>query len=119
MNTSLSDKLPFWHFEEGLGGGHLMVYGDGTLGAGFKLKGLDISCATNSFKNDFSAKFENVLNGIQENTRLQIFYKLSPKVHGKIAEHEAISRAIQSRAMRPFPQASRAMRGTTIRATKR
>ena len=93
MNTSLSDKLPFWHFEEGLGGGHLMVYGDGTLGAGFKLKGLDISCATNSFKNDFSAKFENVLNGIQENTRLQIFYKLSPKVQGKIAEHEAISRA--------------------------
>ena len=94
MHTSLSDKLPFWHFEEGLGGGHLMVYGDGTLGAGFKLKGLDISCATNSFKNEFSARFENVLNGIQENTRLQIFYKLSPKVHGKIAEHEAISRAV-------------------------
>ena len=95
MHTSLSDKLPFWHFEEGLGGGHLMVYGDGTLGAGFKLKGLDISCATHSFKNEFSAQFENILNSIQENTRLQIFYKLSPKVQGKIAEHEATSSSSQ------------------------
>ena len=67
--------------------------GDGTLGG--------ISEASShklrhqSFKSEFSAQFENVLNGIQENTRLQIFYKLSPKVHGKIAEHEAISSSQQ------------------------
>ena len=90
MHASLSEKLPFWHFEKSQEH-DLMVYSDGSLGAGFKLQGLDISCATNGFKNEFSAQWENALNGIQEGTRLQIFYKLSPKVHGKIVEHESIS----------------------------
>ena len=92
MNASLSKNLPFWHFEQTQDEHHMMVYSDGSLGAGFKLKGIDISCATNSFKNEFSAQLENALNSIQEGIRIQIFYRLSPNVHGKIDEHEAISR---------------------------
>ena len=94
MHASLSNKLPFWHFEKSQAGSHshMMVYSDGSLGVGFKLEGIDISCATNNFKNEFSVHLENVLNGIPENIRLQVFYKLSPNVQGKIDEHESISK---------------------------
>ena len=92
MHISLADKLPFWHFEQTQDGHYLMVYSDGSLGAGFKLKGIDISCATNSFKNEFSVQLENALNSIQEGIRVQIFYKLSPNAHVKIDEHGTLSK---------------------------
>lgn len=88
MNKTLSDKLPFWHFED-----DLMVYSDGSLGTGFKISGLDISCATIEQKNQFNSQIESLLSTVPENTRVQIFYKLSSDVSDVIDRHEKVSQS--------------------------
>ena len=47
-------SLPFWHFDN-----DLMAFNDGSLGAGFKLNGMDINCASNEAINIFCKKVEN------------------------------------------------------------
>ena len=85
--SSIADKLPFWHFDN-----DLMVYSDGSLGAGFKLKGFDISCVTNGEINNFTRNIENLLISCSEGLRLQVFYKLSSNVDSLIDTHEALSK---------------------------
>jgi len=82
---SLSDTLSFWHFDD-----NLMVFSDGSLGGGFKLKGLDITCLTNSEINNFSSAIENLLVLCEEGLRLQIFYRLGSNVSEIIKKHEEI-----------------------------
>lgn len=61
---------------------------DGSLGCGFKLKGLDISCASPDEINGFSKKIESLLVGLPEKIRLQIFYKLTNQASKVIEEHK-------------------------------
>lgn len=81
--SNLGDHLPIWHFDE-----NLMVYDDGSLGAGMKITGLDISTATHEVKNQFCQQISNLLNSIEEGLRLQIFYRLSSDVSELIDLHE-------------------------------
>ena len=85
---SLEDVLPFWHLE----GDGLMVYGDGSLGCGFKLEGADISCLENQGVNDLATKLENLLTSTAEGTKLQFVYHLSSSVGALIDGHQGISR---------------------------
>ena len=85
---SLEDALPFWHLE----GDGLMVYGDGSLGCGFKLEGIDISCLENQGINDLATKLENLLTSTAEGTKLQFVYHLSSSVGALIHGHMGISR---------------------------
>lgn len=82
---SLSSKLPFWHFEN-----DLMVYSDGSLGAGFELTGLDISTLMEDQINEISRKLENLFLSANEGLRFQVFYKLTNDVDDLLAEHERI-----------------------------
>ena len=59
--SDLGKFLPFWQFW-----GQYMVFGDGSLGCGFKICGKDISCATNEEINSFTRKLENLITGLDE-----------------------------------------------------
>ena len=85
---SLEDALPFWHLESD----GLMVYGDGSLGCGFKLEGVDISCLENQGVNDLATKLENLLTSAGEGIKLQFVYHLSSSVGALIDGHTSISR---------------------------
>lgn len=85
-SVALADKIPFWHFDQGL-----MVYSDGSLGGGFKLGSLDIDCLPVEDINSFTRQIENILISAEEGLRLQLFYRLTPKVSGLLKEHREIS----------------------------
>lgn len=79
-------KLPFFGFEE-----HLMVYNDGSLGAGFKLTGIDISCAPDEMINTLCERVESLLVGLKEDLRVQLFYSLNGNVAKILEEHKSVS----------------------------
>lgn len=81
--TNLGDHLPIWHFDE-----NLLVYHDGSLGAGLRLSGLDISTATHEVKNQFCQQISNLLNSMEEGLKFQLFYRLSSNVSELIELHE-------------------------------
>ena len=85
MNNSLAQTLPFWHFDN-----NLMVYSDGSFGAGFLLKGFDGNFLDNQEKNNFSSQIENLLITAKEGLKLQIFYNLSPRINHLIKEHKEL-----------------------------
>ena len=85
-NAALADKIPFWHFDNGL-----MVYSDGSLGGGFKLCGVDISCSPVDEINQFARQIENLLITAEEGLRLQLFYRVTPNVRDTLKEHENIT----------------------------
>ncbi|MCB9072311.1 MAG: TraC family protein [Bdellovibrionaceae bacterium] len=82
----MTDFLPYWHFDK-----DFMVFSDGSLGAGFKLSSMDISCKSNEEINFFNKNVENFLKSLDESIRLQVFYRLSPDVSGIINTHRKIS----------------------------
>ena len=86
---SLASELDFWHFDE-----DLMVFKDGSLGAGFKLGGFDTTCATETAINQMTRSLENLLISSEEGMRLQIFYQLTPNVADLIDKHQRLSSSI-------------------------
>lgn len=86
INSTIAGKVPFFRFED-----HTMVYLDGSLGVGFRLKGYDISCAAPESINAFCEKVENFLNGLNEGLRVQVFYKLTNRADRIIEEHKQVS----------------------------
>lgn len=84
--TSLSDFLDFWHFYD-----DYMVFGDGSLGFGFKLKGKDISCETVTEINIFNQKLEDMISSVDEGLNLQAFYRLSSHVDHVLESHKKLS----------------------------
>ena len=85
---SLVERIPLWHFD-----GDLAIYRDGSLGAGFCLQAADISCASIDSINGLSGQLKNLLKGINEGTKLQICYHLTPNAGPLIEAHAKISQA--------------------------
>jgi conjugal transfer ATP-binding protein TraC len=85
---TIASKLPFSEFDD-----DLMVYADGSFGKGFRLTGIDISCATPDFINEFSRKIESLLIGLPEKMRLQVFYRLAHSAEEIINTHHDVSSA--------------------------
>lgn len=86
VSKSLGERLPFWHLDD-----DLVVFNDGSLGAGFRLGGYDISCANADEINQFSRNLEHLLISAPEGVRLQLFYRLTPTVEPILREHERVS----------------------------
>lgn len=86
---SLAEELGLWHFDD-----NLMVFSDGSLGAGFKLSGFDLTCANESAINQLTQNLENLLVSGEEGLKLQFFYKLSPVVEDLIQSHDNLSKEI-------------------------
>ena len=86
---SLASELEFWHFDK-----DLMVFKDGSLGAGFKLGGFDITCATEQAINQMTRGLENLLISSEEGMQLQVFYQLTPNVTDLIDQHCKLSSSI-------------------------
>lgn len=91
-HSFIAKKLPFFRFED-----HAMVYLDGSLGVGFRLRGCDISCASPEEINSFCQKIENFLVGLPEKLRLQVFYRLTNSVQDTLAEHKEASAGSDAR----------------------
>ena len=85
--SSFAEKLPFWHFDDSL-----MVFSDGSVGAGFRLQGKDISCADNEEINTFARQIEDLLLSAEEGLSFQLFYKLSSNVGRTISAHGELSK---------------------------
>ncbi len=85
-SRALGERLPFWHLDD-----DLVVFNDGSLGAGFRLGGCDISCANTDEINQFSRYLEQLLISVPEGVRLQLFYRLTPTVEPILREHERVS----------------------------
>lgn len=86
MINALADKLPYWHLHE-----DYMVFKDGSLGAGFKIQGLDISSASDEVINGIAQKIENLFVSSEEGLKFQLFYKLTPDVMPLIQGHKLAS----------------------------
>ena len=86
---NLANELEFWHFDQ-----DLMVFKDGSLGAGFKLAGFDLTCATEQAINQLSRGLENLLISCDEGMRLQLFYQLNPDVSQLIEQHRKLSSGV-------------------------
>jgi len=85
-NNALVDKLPYWHFH-----GDVMVFKDGSLGVGFKIKGADISSASDEQINSLTQKLETMMISCEEGFKFQIFYKLGFDVLEIIKKHKGLS----------------------------
>ena len=86
MNNHLTDQLPFWHLD-----GDVMVFKDGSLGAGFKLSGLDIACSSDEEINQFNRQIENLILSIPGEYKMQLYYKLTSDVEPLVKQHEALA----------------------------
>ena len=80
--TSLADQLPFWHFDD-----HLMVYKDGSLGAGFKLGGFDAQFAHNDSITNVVRQIEYMIINCDDGFEFQIVYDLQSDVKSTIDKH--------------------------------
>ena len=84
--NNLATQLDCWHFDD-----DLLVFKDGSLGAGFRLAGFDLTCATAEAINQLSQGLENLLVSAAEGVRLQVFYRLTSDVEALIAQHQQLS----------------------------
>jgi len=84
--NSLADNLNLWHFDD-----HYLVHSDGSLGQGFKLTGKDISTATIDEINDFNLKLENMLNSLDPNLRVQVYWMNTSDVESTLFKHSSCS----------------------------
>ena len=91
MEHSLADRIPFWHFDQ-----KRAIFWDGSLGAGFRLEGRDISCSSIESINLFSEQLENLLKSVDEEMRVQVYYRLTPNAKGLIQAHGDISKDCKS-----------------------
>ena len=83
---SLGEKLPVWQFVDSY-----LVFSDHSLGAGFKIKGVDITCLDPQEINLVVDRLEKLLISLENGTSVQVFYKLTPHVEEKINQHLEIS----------------------------
>ncbi|MDB5039164.1 MAG: hypothetical protein JWQ35_2692 [Bacteriovoracaceae bacterium] len=87
-SSVLADRIPIWHFEN-----DYLVFSDGSLGAGFKLKGFDASVSGVESFNQFAFALENLINTAREGLTLQICYKISNDVSSIISKHEDLTKS--------------------------
>jgi conjugal transfer ATP-binding protein TraC len=87
MNKMISKKLPFFSFDD-----HTMVYQDGSMGAGFRLRGVDISTSAPESINTVCQKIESLLVGLPEKIRVQVFYRLTNSAQSILERHAEVSK---------------------------
>lgn len=78
----LASQLPIWQFV-----GNFLAFSDHSFGAGFKIQGVDISCMDTQEINLVVDRLEKLLISLESGTKLQVLYKLTPKVLEKIDDH--------------------------------
>ena len=82
----LASQLPIWQFV-----GNFLAFSDHSFGAGFKIQGVDISCMDAEEINLVVDRLEKLLISLENGTKIQILYKLTPKVREKIERHREIA----------------------------
>ncbi|MFP5519914.1 MAG: TraC family protein [Bdellovibrionia bacterium] len=84
---SLAGELPFWQFV-----GNFLVFSDHSFGAGFKLSGIDITFLDHSEINLIVDRIEKLLVSLEPGVRLQVLYRLTPKVDEILDQHLSVSK---------------------------
>lgn len=85
-SPTIAKKLPFFAFDD-----HTMVYHDGSLGVGFKLRGVDITTAAPDFINTVCQKLESLLVGLSDHVKVQVFYRLTGAGDEVLRKHAEVS----------------------------
>lgn len=83
MDAALANRLQVWGFEDGI-----TVFKDFSLGAGFKISNLDISCLSNEDRNSIKEELRNFLNGLPKNLSLQFVQEITPDNDEVIKRHQ-------------------------------
>ena len=80
----LASELPFWQFllEE-----KAIVFVDGSVGAGFKLSGLDVECVSYDEINQRTVALRSFLNNLPEGVVVQIIYGVNSHYSDVISAH--------------------------------
>jgi len=86
VESFISKKLPFFRLLD-----HTIVFLDGSLGAGYRLQGIDISCKTSEDINSSCQKIESFLSSLEEGLKLQIFYRMGHDASTLIKLHKDLS----------------------------
>ena len=84
-NNVLSDQIPIRHFDD-----NLLVFSDGSLGAGFAMEGVDIGSSSKEETDNISERLEGMLTSLPEGITLQVFYRMSPDTGTIIGDHKKI-----------------------------
>ncbi len=82
-NATLANRLQIWGFEDGV-----MIFNDFSLGAGFKISALDISCQADDAINSLKEQIRQFLNGLPAGLSLQFMQEIVPGNLEVIANHE-------------------------------
>lgn len=82
LDSTLAHRLELWGFENGI-----LVFRDLSLGAGFKIQGLDIACQSDESTNHLKAQIRQFLNGLEAGLSLQLIQEIVPGNDAKIQAH--------------------------------
>jgi hypothetical protein len=85
--ASLSAQLPVWQFVN-----DFLAFSDHSFSAGFKIQGIDISCMDHQEINLIVDQLEKMLLSLDSGCRIQIFYRLQPKVSDRLDQHLEVSK---------------------------
>ena len=85
-NHALSDQISVWHFD-----GDILIFSDGSLGAGFKIEGIDTSSASVEEINEYGRKLEEIPVSLPEGTSIQFRYQMSRDSEKIIERHRQAS----------------------------
>lgn len=86
LDATLANRLQIWGFEDGI-----TVFKDFSLGAGFKISSLDISCQTDETINVLKESLRQFLNGLPAGLSLQFAQEIVPGNIEIIRKHEKTS----------------------------
>jgi type-IV secretion system protein TraC len=82
MNRTLADYLELWGIED-----QVLVFSDGSLGAGLELTPMDVSCSSDDDINEISAKLTVFLNSLPAGLDVQFVQDIEPGNERVISEH--------------------------------
>lgn len=85
VDNTLANYLKLWGFD-----GDVMIYSDQSLGAVFKLKPIDVSCAENDVINIIKAQLVNFLNSLDANLSVQFFQNITTGHQDILKAHDGL-----------------------------
>nr|MBP9709083.1 hypothetical protein [Oligoflexales bacterium] len=85
MNNALADKIEIWGFE-----GDVILFADGSLGAGWSITPLDISCLEDDRINQIKGTVTNFLNALPTHLEVQFIQKVEGGNKLAIEKHKSL-----------------------------
>jgi len=85
IDDSLASRMQLWGFD-----GNVMIFNDFTLGCGFSLSPIDISCMDNDAINAIRGQLINFLNSLDAGLRIQFLQNVTTGHETTLKKHSAL-----------------------------